>query len=48
MKLGKNLEYLRKKRNLVDYDNSNNNLNSTFDYCKRKTERIFKLFDELN
>ena len=46
--ISKNLEYLRKKRNKVDYDSSNINLKSTFEYCKRKTEKILTLLNELN
>ena len=46
--IGKNLEYLRKKRNKVYYDSSKTNLESTFEYCKRKTEKVLKLLSELN
>lgn len=46
--IGKNLEYLRKKRDKADYNSSKTNLESTFEYCKRKTEKVLKLLSELN
>lgn len=46
--IAKNLEYLRKKRNKVDYNNSKMDLKDVFEYSKRKSGETLELLEELN